>query len=86
MHKQAQPGKGMTRRALVCTDERGKAIPEKSLSQKLKQHGVNAHSFRHTHATICAENGAPPKGIAARLGHSTPIITETLYTHGTDKM
>lgn len=86
MQKQARPEKGMVRRPLVCTDEKGKTIPEVSFKTMLRNHGINSHSFRHTHATICAENGAPPKGIAARLGHSTPIITETIYTHGTDKM
>ena len=47
---------------------------------------MNAHSFRHTHATLLIENDATPKGVAARLGHTDIAITQNLYTHVTDKM
>ena len=52
----------------------------------LKSKGVNTHSFRHTHATILAENGAFLKGIASRLRHSKLNVTQDLYIHGTQKM
>ena len=82
-----QPGgKGMARRALVCTNGTGKALSRYSVCTALKKHGVNSHSFRHTHATICAENGAPAKGLAGRLGHSSTVITQDLYTHETERM
>ena len=52
----------------------------------LRQAGVNAHSFRHTHATQLIEQGAQAKGVAARLGHANTQITKNLYTHNTLKL
>ena len=86
MQKQLHPEKGMLRRPMVCTQENGKLVRLSTFLSALSQHGVNTHSFRHTHATLCAENGAPPKGLAGRLGHSNTAITENLYTHETDSM
>ena len=86
MQKQEAPKKGMIRRALICTHENGKIITHGPFMQALRNHGINAHSLRHTHATICAENGAPSKGLAGRLGHSNTAITENLYTHETMRM
>lgn len=84
--KGMEPTEGMTRRAILCTAKNGKAFSRMSLMAALRERGLNTHSFRHTHATICAENGAPPKGIAGRLGHANTAITENLYTHETEKM
>lgn len=47
---------------------------------------ITFHSFRHTHATNLLEYGVSVKAIQARLGHSTPNITLSNYTHNTDKM
>lgn len=71
---------------LICTQEDGRPLNRRSLMRLLKDNGVNAHSFRHTQATILAENGAHPKGLAARLGHSKINITHDLYVHATQKM
>lgn len=70
----------------VCTNQKGRLICYASLSAKLKQAGINAHSFRHTHATILIENNANPKGVAERLGHKNVDITENLYAHSTKKI
>ena len=48
-----------------------------------QKNGLNAHSFRHTHATMLIEAGAVAKGVAGRLGHSDATITQNLYTHNT---
>ena len=80
------PEKGFVRRELVCTHGNGKRVPHDTLRAGLRQHGVNSHSLRHTHATLCAENGAPIKGLAGRLGHTNISITANLYTHETEKM
>ena len=80
------PEKGFTRRELVCTHANGKRVSHESLRAGLREHGVNSHSLRHTHATLCAENGAPIKGLAGRLGHTNISITANLYTHETEKM
>ena len=71
---------------LVCTQKNGFPYRYHSISKKLRKHGLNAHSFRHTHATLLYENGATPKGVAARLGHANTNLTENLYTHITEKM
>lgn len=70
----------------VCTRSNGKPVRQRGLQQFFNLRGVNAHSFRHTHATLLIENGASPKGVADRLGHSDAAITQNLYTHITEKM
>ena len=76
----------MTQRQMVCTNKRGMVVRRDTVMRCLRSNGLNFHSFRHTHATLCAENGAPAKGLADRLGHSNTNLTENLYTHTTDKI
>lgn len=71
---------------LVITRENGKPLDNNYLGHYLKTLGINAHSFRHTHATLLIENGATAKDVAARLGHSKTDITQDLYTHDTETM
>ena len=82
-------------KALPCADERihfvcskpnGNLVLRSSITAMLKVEGLNAHSFRHTHATQLIERGAKPKGVAGRLGHTNAIITQNLYTHNTLKL
>lgn len=70
----------------VCTTQKGQLVSYHSLAVALNRVGINAHSFRHTHATMLIENNANPKGVAERLGHKNVNITENLYTHATQKM
>ncbi|MDR1464878.1 MAG: tyrosine-type recombinase/integrase [Oscillospiraceae bacterium] len=44
------------------------------------------HSLRHTHATMSAENDAPPKYLQDRMGHKNLEITMKFYLHLTEKM
>lgn len=39
------------------------------------------HSFRHTHATMLAESGAPMKYTQERLGHNDITVTMQIYQH-----
>lgn len=71
---------------LVTTRRNGKFLRYSSFRQFLSRRNINAHSFRHTHATVLIENGASPKGVADRLGHKDITITQNLYTHATEKM
>lgn len=57
-----------------------------SVETYLSKMGLNAHSFRHTHATTLIENEASPKGVEGRLGHANTSITQNLYTHNTVKI
>lgn len=44
------------------------------------------HIFRHTHASILAENGVPLETIQRRLGHENDKITKEIYIHMTERM
>jgi integrase len=39
------------------------------------------HDLRHTHAKLLLCNGVNIKAVAARLGHSSPTITLSTYSH-----
>lgn len=45
----------------------------------------SGHTFRHTFATRCLENGVAPKVIQGYLGHATLNMTMNLYVHVTDE-
>ena len=76
----------LDRVGLVCTHKNGRMVSKCYISENLSTENLNAHSFRHTHATILIENGATPKGVAGRLGHSNAMITQNLYTHNTKRL
>lgn len=71
---------------LICTRDDGQLVLANSLAKVLHGEGLNAHSFRHTHATQLIERGAQAKGVAARLGHSNVLITQNIYSHNTLKL
>lgn len=72
--------------SLVCAREDGRLFLKGTFTEMLSKCGLNAHSFRHTHATQLIENGASAKGVAERLGHADATITQNLYTHNTEKL
>lgn len=72
--------------SLICTRDNGQLVSRESLMRTLRLTGLNAHSFRHTHATQLIENGATAKGVAGRLGHTNELITQNLYIHNTFKL
>lgn len=47
---------------------------------------VTFHELRHTHATLCLENGVNAKVIQERLGHSSIDVTLNRYSHVTKTM
>lgn len=77
---------GEKRLLVICTHANGKILLKNACEKILRENGLNAHSFRHTHATLLIENGATPKGVAGRLGHSNTLITQNLYAHNTQKL
>ena len=70
----------------VCTHPTGKLIMRGAVAKCLRVEGLNAHSFRHTHATQLIESGVEAKAVAGRLGHADASITQNLYTHNTLKL
>ena len=71
---------------LVCVKQGGDLVFRVSFTKILHDEGLNAHSFRHTHATQLIESGVQAKAVAGRLGHSNTQITQNLYTHNTLKL
>ena len=63
-----------------------KPLTSATLMQTLNKYDLNAHSFRHTHATMLIEAGASLKGVAGRLGHKRVEMTDEVYTHNTQKI
>ena len=84
--KKLPPVPTLERRALLCVKNNGAPILKDSFKKMLQKHGLNAHSFRHTHATQLIEAGAKPVDVAARLGHKDATITQNLYAHDTKEM
>ena len=84
--KKMPPTDALERRMLLCIKENGTPIRGDSFKAMLQKHDLNAHSFRHTHATQLIEAGAKPVDVAARLGHKDATITQNLYTHDTEEM
>lgn len=76
----------------VCTHDDGSPVTPHSIkhfSEKIQKRTdikFQFHSLRHTHATMLLENGAEPKEIQARLGHSKLETTMNTYVHVTQKM
>ena len=52
--------------SLLCTRNDGRLIVRSRFMGFLEQEKLNAHSFRHTHATQLIENEADPNGVAIR--------------------
>ena len=70
----------------MCVKTDGQLVLRERLTKLLYAEGLNAHSFRHTHATQLIEGGAKAKAVAGRLGHTNTQITQNLYTHNTLKL
>lgn len=42
---------------------------------------IRFHDLRHTHATLLLKAGVPVHVVAQRLGHSSPELTLSIYSH-----
>ena len=47
---------------------------------------LTTHALRHTHVSLCAEDGMELDAISRRLGHSDSKVTKEIYLHVTKKM
>lgn len=77
---------------MVCVRENGEYVSTDSFKycSRVVHHELKLafdyHSLWHTHATVLVENGAGPKDVQARLGHSNIATTLQIYAHATEKM
>ncbi|MGV2387276.1 MAG UNVERIFIED_CONTAM: tyrosine-type recombinase/integrase, partial [Thermobifida fusca] len=51
------------------------------LQEKAKVPRIRFHDLRHTHATWMLMNVEHPKVVSERLGHTTPTLFMTTYSH-----
>ena len=51
------------------------------LARRLGLRRLRFHDLRHTHATLLLQQGAHPKIVSERLGHSSVAITLDTYSH-----
>jgi integrase len=86
------PGHLGTLANMICTKENGTMATSDSFKYASRvihyELGINFnfHSLRHTHASLLIQNGAVPKDVQLRLGHSKINTTLDTYTHGSKKL
>ena len=74
---------------VFCTPEGKPLLPDTishAWSKMVKRAGLNhfrLHDARHTHASLLLKQGAHPKVVQERLGHTTISTTLDLYSHVT---
>lgn len=77
---------------MICVHENGDYVNTDSFKycSRVIHHELKLafdyHSLRHTHTTVLMENGADPKDVQMRLGHSIIETTLQVYIHATEKM
>ena len=64
----------------MLKQELNRVVAEVQKEHKEFKH-ITPHTFRHTFATRCIENGMPPQVLKAILGHSKLSMTMDLYSH-----
>ena len=83
-----QAGEAYGDRDLIFCNELGGPInPQRltewfgALRQAAKIRPGRLHDVRHSHATHLLTAGVPVHVVAARLGHSSPVVTLSVYAH-----
>ncbi len=54
-----------------------------TIAQSIGLKGIRLHDLRHAHATLLLKQGAHPRVVQERLGHSTIATTLDVYSHVT---
>ncbi|WP_396190045.1 tyrosine-type recombinase/integrase [Flavobacterium sp.] len=75
-------------RIWMFTNEKGEPVVPNTLSTSVRSrsgYNLHPHKFRHLHATQLLANDVPVKQVSERLGHSTPVVTMTVYAHATQQ-
>ncbi len=75
-------------RDLIFCDELGRPINPQRLTEKFGAARKAAdirpgrlHDVRHSHASHLLTRGVPVHNVSARLGHSSPMVTMSVYAH-----
>lgn len=75
---------------LLFFSRTGNHIETNNFASRLKMcksdKNLHPHIFRHTHASLLAEQGYNLDAISRRLGHSDSGITKKIYLHVTEKV
>lgn len=73
---------------IIFCGKRGNHLEINSIRRFLKKNNFisRTHIFRHTHASLLAEQGVELQAIMRRLGHEDDAITRKIYIHATEKM
>lgn len=82
------------RTKLVFSDESGENFDISAFNKYMKAIGkevvpdkkITSHIFRHTHASLLAEERVPLEVISRRLGHEDSSITKQIYIHITERL
>ncbi|HEP1375392.1 TPA: tyrosine-type recombinase/integrase [Streptococcus pyogenes] len=63
---------------------KGLPILNAYINKRLKIYGdYHTHLFRHSHISLLAEKGLPPKAVRDRFSHSNPNLRLSIYSHTT---
>ncbi|UXR37488.1 site-specific integrase [Staphylococcus simulans] len=72
----------------VFTGKNGSIITNASVNKalnnackKLGIKSITTHALRHTHASVLIHNGYSVQYISKRLGHSSTLVTQSVYLH-----
>ncbi|RIN53696.1 site-specific integrase, partial [Staphylococcus simulans] len=72
----------------VFTGKNGSIITNASVNKalnnackKLGIKSITTHALRHTHASVLIHNGYSIQYISKRLGHSSTLVTQSVYLH-----
>lgn len=84
---------GYSNSGLFFESEEGKHISYYAYNKYLKENAlkiigreITAHTLRHTHASLLAEQGVDIEIISRRLGHENSKVTREIYFHVTKRL
>jgi integrase len=86
--ERALAGDAYSDRDLIFCDELGGLLGPPAVTRRFatlraaaKIRPGRLHDLRHSHATHLLASGVPVGTVSARLGHSSPVVTLTVYAH-----
>jgi integrase len=89
MEEGLRSGRGFSEDQLIFTGRSGQPLHQRQVLEALRKLAARAglpypgglHALRHLHASLLLAGGAPLPEVARRLGHSTPAVTASVYSH-----